>query len=526
MNSFRSCVATLLGLTSLTLVGCSSSPTQIIVTLNTDFAVPSQLDRIVVQRADGAGDSVSTQTFLLRGASDPALNGTVTLPLDFIITPSSGDAATRANLDIQGYADTSPTALVDRKVIIAFEKGKTLGLGVTLARACESVTCPGDQTCDVGGVCIPIAIGGTATTSSDAGVDANVIHDAETVADMSRVQDAAPDGATDAGMHDASTVDATYAVPRYDTTATQVLYEPDGGPGNFGASAALSRDGTTLAVADPCGGTNVPGRVYIFHKTGSSFNTAPLQTIANDTVGVWFASGAVALSADGSVLAITSSISSNAPGVYVYENHGGAFDATPAQIVIPAGTANGFERGIFLSGDGNTLTLDSEQAVYVFARDPTSHQFVQSARVAAPAGASAGGFGSAVSETDDGQTLAVSDPSAGRAGEILIFSATSGVFQATPTSVVLAIVSAIDWSSFGSAIALRGDGRELVVGAADAPGNLFIYARDGAGFSLVQMISGDSLWPTFGYGVALTSDGTTLLTSNSLSNSVSIFHGE
>jgi hypothetical protein len=76
---------------------------------------------------------------------------------------------------------------------------------------------------------------------------------------------------------------------------------------SFGAAVALSGDGTVLAVGAPAG--QVPGSVFIFHCPGGEgvCESSPVSTLSVccGFVGTNFG-GLVALSADGSTLAVGS----------------------------------------------------------------------------------------------------------------------------------------------------------------------------------------------------------------------------
>jgi FG-GAP repeat len=158
------------------------------------------------------------------------------------------------------------------------------------------------------------------------------------------------------------------------------------GSDNFGYSVALSGDGHTLAVGAVLEGSNAmgiggnqadntvggSGAVYVFVRDGVGVWSQQAYVKASNTDGVDNFGGSVALSGDGTTLAIgASGEGSNAMG---------------------------------MGGNPADNTADSSGAVYVFVRDGV---WSQQAYVKASNTAASDLFGSSVALSGDGNTLAV-----------------------------------------------------------------------------------------------------------------------
>lgn len=222
--------------------------------------------------------------------------------------------------------------------------------------------------------------------------------------------------------------------------------------------------------------------------------------------------GAVALSADGNTLAVGARLEdSSTPGVN-----------PPTQ---------------------NDLSVQSG-AVYVFRRAGAS--WTQEAYVKTSTARSGDSFGSSVSLSADGNTLAIGAPgeSSGATrvdGNQLDFSATASgavfIFQRAGTTwQQAAYVKASNTGSadnFGSAVSLSGDGNTLAVGAynedsasntVNGPGDndlspdsgaVYVYTRSGSGapwaFEAYLKASNTQTADRFGFAVAVAADGNTLV---------------
>ena len=501
-------------------VGCSSSPSEILVTVNSDFTVPSQLDHIVVQSFDTSGVAVSTRMFFLhRGTSDTG-DGTYALPLSFAIVPENGDVSRRASIDVQGFAAGSSTPLVDRKAIMNFQKGQKTPLNIFLASACVAVTCPGDQTCDIGGACVPILANGN---DADAGIHAD---DAHVAADMNAFVDANMPTGDAAIVHD----DSAVAVPTFASTPTQTINAPTRTNGAYGFGLAISADGTALAVGDHATEAR-PGYIDLFIRTGhDDFPTSANYLVSGPTASQATMAPFVSLSSDGSVL-ITCGSNGVDNSLMQYLNMTGIgpeFGRDPHfSMDAPSGTMHFLNGTPAISADAFTLAALADGTVYFFVANSAGFDATSRASITGPSG-STSHFGYGVALSEDGAEVAISDYGAGAGGVVYGYKLSGSAFPSTPTWMV-ARPSGDGGSRFGFAIALRPDGEELVVAEQNgATNHVHIFARSDSGFSLAQTLtiaSGSNTTFVNAVSVGIAADGKTLVVGD-YSAHVYVFSGE
>lgn len=298
-------------------------------------------------------------------------------------------------------------------------------------------------------------------------------------------------------------------------TACLTALEPDLFD-RFGSSVALSDDGTTLAIGAPGGptefgdneSTDRAGAVYVFTRTETSWilewYLEASSADASDRLG-----SSVALSADGSTLAVSAPLEDSA--------------------------ATG------VGGDRANNAAPSSGAVYIFARDAmgwTDQAYVKASNTEAN-----DAFGNKLALSDDGATLAVgalehsaavgidgnqSDNTALGAGAVYVFART-GSSWSQQAYIKASNTDAGDGFSLWT-LALSGDGSTLAVGSdnersaatgingdqADnsTPGAGAVYVFTRAGSSWTQhsylKASNTDRGDFFGQGVALSGDGATL----------------
>jgi trimeric autotransporter adhesin len=205
---------------------------------------------------------------------------------------------------------------------------------------------------------------------------------------------------------------------------------------NFGASAALSRDGSTLAVGTGTNGSTV----YVFTRSSSTWTQRALVGASGGEPGDGFGSS-VALSDDGSTLAVGAPLEDSAAigvdgdraddgapqsgAVYVFTGGGAMWTQRAYLKASNTRASDEFGRRLALSSDGATLAvgaqlegsaatgIDGDQAdrsaphsgaVYVFKSTRTT--WTQQHYVKASSTARAARFGSSVALSGDGSTLA------------------------------------------------------------------------------------------------------------------------
>ena len=358
----------------------------------------------------------------------------------------------------------------------------------------------------------------------------------------------------------------------------------------FGGSVALSADGNTLAVGafeenSSATGINgdqtdnsvfAAGAVYVFARNGSLWEQQAYIKASNtdefDSFGV-----SVSLSADGNTLAVganegssTTGINSdqndnaaeNAGAVYVFARSGFEWEQ---QAYIKASNTDEFDffgGSVSLSADGNTLAvgafneassatgINGDQtdnsvfaagAVYVFARNGSL--WVQQAYIKASNPEASDSFGSSVSLSADGNTLAVgagserssatgingdqTDNSVFAAGAVYVFARNGSLWE---QQAYIKASNTNEFDRFGSSVSLSVDGNTLAVGAfteassatgingdqndnaAPEAGAVYVFRRMGSLWEQQAYIkaSNTDAFDLFGESVSLSADGNTL----------------
>ena len=280
----------------------------------------------------------------------------------------------------------------------------------------------------------------------------------------------------------------------------------------FGAAVALSNDGSTLVVGAPnddTNGTNF-GAVYVLSVGGVAWGdtVAQLGKLASNTAGNF--GDAVAVSGDGTKLAVGVP-KNNAGGtrrgavrLYTIENSGNAYSFKPQATythgsVLETTTlylknSEQFGYSVALSGDGSKLAVGAigydgyRGRVYLFRlKQKDTSWGITPKKVGEIRHGDAGislsrtdYFGGAVALSKDGNKLAVGahgDDTGGRSyGAVYIFSVGGSAWGNTITKNYKIVhdsgVSLAPSGQFGWALALSGDGKNLVVGAPRTNGAL------------------------------------------------------
>ena len=202
-----------------------------------------------------------------------------------------------------------------------------------------------------------------------------------------------------------------------------------------------------------------------------------------------------------------------------------------------------------INGDQNNSYAANSGAVYVFVRNGNS--WSQQAFIKASNTGARDGFGSEVSLSDDGNTLAVSAPgedsgatgvngnqnddSVSGSGAVYIFTRTAGTWS---QQAYLKASNPDADDSFGNQLSLSGDGNTLAVAAwsedsaatgidgdgsdnsADKAGAVYVFTRTAGAWSQQAYIKSNDTAASdrFGVSVALDTNGDTLAVSKLLSN--------
>jgi cysteine-rich repeat protein len=355
------------------------------------------------------------------------------------------------------------------------------------------------------------------------------------------------------------------------TAFTYVKASNTGAGDAAGTSVAISADGSTLAVgaefeqsaATGVGGNDADntadasGAVYVYTRSGATWVQQAYikasNTAANDHFGI-----SVALSADGSTLAVGASGEDSASGtdqtsnaaldsgaVYVFARTGTVWAQQAYVKASNPGASDKFGGSVALSGDGATLAVGAVSedsaatgingnpadgvaldagAAYVFARTGTT--WAQQAYVKASNTEAGDNFGDSVALSGDGATLAVgaigedSATAADPADNTALSAGAAYVFTRTDTTwsqqAYLKASGALASDAFGTSVTLSSDGATLVAGADDvAAGNIlfagaaYVFTRTAGTWSQAAKLQAlhASTAAAFGQSLSLSADG-------------------
>ena len=322
----------------------------------------------------------------------------------------------------------------------------------------------------------------------------------------------------------------------------------------FGLSVALSADGSTLVVGAPfedssATGINgdqtdnsdgAKGAVYVYVRVNDSW-AQEAYIKASSTTGSHYFGTYVALSADGSMLAVGAEDYATAAdvdgAVYVFTRSGGTW-SQQAQLRLSQDPGHGDGLGpafvgstLALSADGSTLAARGgasvDSAVYIYSR--AGDTWSEPAQVSASNAAESNVFGSAIALSSDGSVLAVGAPLESsmargingdqtqntadpqRSGAVYVYGRDQGTWS--QQAYVKASDSDGAWF-FGSSVAITSDGPTVMVGAPGArgrgsAGSVYAYTRAGTTW-LERALVHRGERPLFGTAVASSSDGSTV----------------
>lgn len=327
---------------------------------------------------------------------------------------------------------------------------------------------------------------------------------------------------------------AVYAFARSGNTWSQQAYikasNTQEGAG-FGVAVALSADGNTLAVGAPnegSGATGIDGNqgdrsaswagaVYVFAHSGSTWSQQTYIKASNAQKGDQFGFS-LALSADGHTLAVGAATEdSSATGINGLQTDDAATDAGAVYVLTRSGMTWSQQAYIKASN-----ARAGDQFGYSLALSADGSTLIAGAPMERSSAAGVNGN--------------QSDNSAEYAGAVYAFTRSGSTWSQQ------AYIKASNTQSgdlFGRSLALSADGHTLVVGATDEDGGTrgingdqisnsalsagatYLYKRDGSTWSQRAYIKASNtvdqatyMYPgsnaRFGYGLALTADGSTL----------------
>lgn len=292
-------------------------------------------------------------------------------------------------------------------------------------------------------------------------------------------------GAPGEGTDGETFVGSAYVFAREGSEWTRAaeLTAPDRtGADFFGCSVALSADGSTALVGaygDDVGGSRMAGAAYVFSDDDGSW-TRHARLIATDNDAEDKFGASAALSADGSTALLGAPEDEDPNGSYGGAGYVfGVADGTWSQTAKLATADGDFDdyvgRSVALSADGSTALLGADGvtesgaygtgAAYVFSA--ADGEWRQRATLSAADGDGRDFFGVAVALSGDGTTALVGadsdeDPNGDVAGSAYVFTAEGGAWGQR-AKLTADDGDGNDW--FGHAVALDETGTTALVGA-------------------------------------------------------------
>jgi hypothetical protein len=280
--------------------------------------------------------------------------------------------------------------------------------------------------------------------------------------------------------------------------------------------AGLALDGRTLLLRIDDAGARYPITVDPFLQQGSKLTGG---------VGENYFGYAVALSADGNTALIGGPLTNDRVGAaWVFTRSGGAWSAQATLTASPPSAGADFGGSVALSADGNTALVGGSfpdygtggGAAWVFTRSGATWS-QEGGVLTGGGGIGEPSFGSSVALSGDGSTALIGGPNdATGVGAAWVFTRTGSTWSQQ------AKLTAGDFEKgaglFGSSVALSSDGNTALVGAPDNNGDLgaaWAFTRSGATWSQRAVAATLSGAPKFGGSVALSGDGQTALVGGS-----------
>jgi uncharacterized protein YjbI with pentapeptide repeats len=320
---------------------------------------------------------------------------------------------------------------------------------------------------------------------------------------------------------------AVWVFTRTDGTWSQqgpkLTASDESGRDAFGFSVALSWDGDTALIGTPVDNGFV-GAAWVFARSGTTW-TQQGPKLTSGQSGQQAFGASVALSGDGTTALVgASGDDDNVGAAWVFTRSGATWSRQGPKLTVSdeSGPISGrFGSSVALSGDGSTALIggwfDGEEAgaAWVFVRSAGTWT-QQGPKLTAPG--FGGDFGYSVALSLDGDTALIGSPqiNAGEgAGAAWAFTRSGTTWS--QQGPMLAPTDETGQGHFGDSVALSGDGRAALIGAAADAGNVgaaWMFARSGSTWTqqgAKLAASDESGQGALGSSVALSSDGSTAL---------------
>ena len=258
------------------------SSTQVVVLMDTDYAVPAEVSRIRARVSKMVGEGAAAEEvetwsdlFSLSGDAVSA-PGTYALPATFGVLAADGDIDREIIVELEALASGSDAPLVSRRVKTRFVAGETRLVRMVLYQACEDVACDSGQTC---------GCSGAMSCATPGCIDETVApEDLETIDDPGTLPPDAGIPIPDASLPDASIPDAGTqpdgSIPPEDGGTEPDGSVPDGGGITCGPPLTVCGADCVNTEADPryCGDCDTACPSGSVCEAGTCFDPGDCRT--------------------------------------------------------------------------------------------------------------------------------------------------------------------------------------------------------------------------------------------------------
>jgi IPT/TIG domain len=278
------------------------------------------------------------------------------------------------------------------------------------------------------------------------------------------------------GLDDKASVGAAWVFTRSGSTWTQQGGKLTGGSevgnGQFGASVALSAEGSTALIGGPSDSEQV-GAAWVFTRSGSTWTQQGGKLTGGGESGKGYFGFRVALSADGNTALIGGGLNSarvtNAGAAWVFTRSGSTWTQQGAKLKGAGEVGEGeFGVGVALSSDGNTALIggfnDNEGvgAAWVFTRSGTTWT-QQGSKLTGGGEVGKGLFGVSVALPSDGNTALIGGPGDNEGvGAAWVFTRSGTTW--TQQGSKLTGAGEVGAGELGESVALSRDGNTALIG--------------------------------------------------------------
>jgi len=295
---------------------------------------------------------------------------------------------------------------------------------------------------------------------------------------------------------------------------------PDEGS-QLGISSSMTSDGNIVVLGSMRGVAHVFTKEIVERWGFTFFNWRNATLTASDSSF----GKSVSISEDGSTV-VVGAPDDGEGSAYVFTKPSGAWGSASGSVRLTASDGlpeDGFGSWVSVSGDGSTIVVGAPGndagatgagAAYVFTKpDAGWATAAGTVKLTASDGAANHAFGSSVSASQDGNTIAVG-ASGDDLGSVYVFT-TSTPWTTAAGAVKLTVPSEVDARvQIGGSVSISGDGNTIVAGSPEAPGAAYVFTKPDEGWATTSefaRLTGPIGAPgQFGWSVSIDSDGSSI----------------